>query len=301
MGHTAVAGSPAAPGTFQAAPPDFHEVDIGSLQRTQRRSAGVERVGVQVLGQLGCVDELTELDLNRVQRAAILGNVIGRMAAAGPQARGDKSCDKITEPIGKLEAKSRGNSQHCVVTPTLDETGKTVVALSWQKTPVPGTMATDPGVHRLRRNEPGWDEETLWRTCTMHTDLESVFRSLKSELGLRPTCHSKELRCHGQLFITVLACQCVQSSALGLSAVPGGTRKLVSRARKKIKIHERQNVAVRQRLVRKQLGYLAAGLGCDARREVRRVASHTSDTQRRSAPKTSESNVRVVLERALTP
>ena len=113
--------------------------------------------------------------------------------------RGAKSCDKINERIGKLKAKSRGNSQHYVVTPTTDETGKTVVALTWQKIPVPGTMATDPGVYCLRSNELGWDEEKLWRTYTMLTDLESVFRSLKSELGLRPVFHSKELRCDGHL------------------------------------------------------------------------------------------------------
>lgn len=44
----------------------------------------------------------------------------------------------------------------------------------------------------------------------MLTDLESVFRSLKSELGLRPIFHSKENRVDGHLFITVLAYQAVQ-------------------------------------------------------------------------------------------
>ena len=72
-------------------------------------------------------------------------------------------------------------------------------------------MATASGVYCLRSNELGWDEEKLWRTYTMLTDLESVFRSLKSELGLRPVFHSKELRCDGHLFITVLAYQCVQT------------------------------------------------------------------------------------------
>ena len=32
--------------------------------------------------------------------------------------------------------------------------------------------------------------EELWRTYVMLTDLEAVFRSLKSELGLRPIYHS---------------------------------------------------------------------------------------------------------------
>ena len=52
--------------------------------------------------------------------------------------------------------------------------------------------------------------------------------------------------------------------------------------------------------VRKELEYWAAELGCDARREARRVASHTSDLQQRSAPETSEPNVQVIDERALS-
>lgn len=71
-------------------------------------------------------------------------------------------------------------------------------------------MATHPGVYCLRSNELGWDEAKLWGTYMMLTDLESVFRSLKSELGLRPVFHSKEDRSDGHLFITVLAYQCVQ-------------------------------------------------------------------------------------------
>jgi transposase len=44
----------------------------------------------------------------------------------------------------------------------------------------------------------------------MLTDLEAVFRSLKSEFGLRPIHHSREDRVDGPLFITVLTYQFVQ-------------------------------------------------------------------------------------------
>jgi len=110
------------------------------------------------------------------------------------------------------------------------------VALTWQKLPVPGTVTTDPRVHCLRSNELGWDDEKLWRNCTMLMDLESVFRSLKSELGLRPVCHSKELRCDGQLFITLLARQCVQTlrrrlkDAASLRSTPDNALGLASLA-----------------------------------------------------------------------
>ncbi|MCY4301518.1 MAG: hypothetical protein OXC68_15655, partial [Aestuariivita sp.] len=39
---------------------------------------------------------------------------------------------------------------------------------------------------------------------------ESVFRSLKSELGLRPIYHHKERRADGHLFISVIAYQAIQ-------------------------------------------------------------------------------------------
>ncbi len=71
-------------------------------------------------------------------------------------------------------------------------------------------MATHPGVYCLRSNETTWDAERLWRTYTMLTDLESVFRSLKGELGMRPVFHQNANRADGHLFITVLAYQCVQ-------------------------------------------------------------------------------------------
>ena len=51
---------------------------------------------------------------------------------------------------------------------------------------------------------------TLWRTYFTLTDLEAVFRSLKSELGLRPIYHHKPVRAEGNLFITVIAYQLVQ-------------------------------------------------------------------------------------------
>ena len=56
-----------------------------------------------------------------------------------------------------------------------------------------------------------FEDETLWRTHVTLTDIEAVFRSLKSELGLRPIFHHKPIRAEGHLFITVIAHQLVQA------------------------------------------------------------------------------------------
>ena len=69
---------------------------------------------------------------------------------------------------------------------------------------------THPRAYCLRTNPTDWDEETLWRTYVTLTDLQAVFRSLKSELGLRPIFHHKPIRAEGHLFISVIAYQLVQ-------------------------------------------------------------------------------------------
>ena len=62
-----------------------------------------------------------------------------------------------------------------------------------------------PGVYCLRSNQSEWSEQQLWSTYTLLTDLEAAFRSLKSELGMRPVYHQKTDRVEGHIFITLLA------------------------------------------------------------------------------------------------
>ena len=59
---------------------DYHEVDVNSLQLTQPRSVAVEQLGLHALSQLRLIEKLTELGVNGVARAAIMGTLIGRMA-----------------------------------------------------------------------------------------------------------------------------------------------------------------------------------------------------------------------------
>jgi transposase len=121
-----------------------------------------------------------------------------------------KRIDKIHERIGRLKEKGRGVGQHYHVEVVANERGDKAVAVRWQRLPVTGSRLTHPGVYCLRTNETDWDSERLWRTYVMLTDLEAVFRSLKSELGLRPIYHQKPERSAGHLFISVLAYQLVQ-------------------------------------------------------------------------------------------
>ena len=79
-------------------------------------------------------------------------------------------------------------------------------------------LALRAWVYRLRTTLVEQDNATLWRTYTMLTTLESVFRSLKIDLGLRPVFHRVERRVEGHLFISVLAYHFVRMLRLQLKA-----------------------------------------------------------------------------------
>jgi transposase len=124
--------------------------------------------------------------------------------------RCEKKVAKLWERIGRLKEKSRGAGQHYHIEIQANASGEKALAIIWRQYPVANTSLTDPGIYCLRSNILACDEEIFWRTYIMLTDLESVFRSLKSELGLRPVYHRIEERVDGHLFITVLAYQFVQ-------------------------------------------------------------------------------------------
>lgn len=65
------------------------------------------------------------------------------------------------------------------------------------------------GHYLLRCNLTGEDPAVLWARYVQLTQIESVFRSLKSELGIRPIYHQLEHRADAHVLIAFLA-YCLQ-------------------------------------------------------------------------------------------
>ncbi|MGC1952187.1 MAG: transposase, partial [Gammaproteobacteria bacterium] len=95
-----------------------------------------------------------------------------------------KRYEKVLERLGRLKQKYARAAQYYDVTVEHDETRNHATALRWARNKT--LDDTLPGIYCLRTNQDSWDEPTLWHTDTMLTDLEAVFRSVKSGLGLRP-------------------------------------------------------------------------------------------------------------------
>jgi len=116
-----------------------------------------------------------------------------------------KNYAKILERIGRLREKNSRVSQDYGIEVIADADKNNAIRIEWKHELQSDQKDHHCGVYCLRTNIPDWSEEQLWTTYTMLTEIEATFRSLKTDLGLRPVYHHKEDRVTGHLFITLLA------------------------------------------------------------------------------------------------
>jgi transposase len=117
-----------------------------------------------------------------------------------------KNAKKVCEKIGRLRQRYSSVSRYYEIRIERDEAEEKATAIHVERiAPKDADPNAHPGVYCLRSNQVEWDEKKLWSTYTMLTDLEAVFRSLKSELGMRPVFHQKTHRVEGHIFISLLA------------------------------------------------------------------------------------------------
>jgi len=135
--------------------------------------------------------------------------------------------------------------QHYEITVATDPDGKRVTAITWVKRIKPGSAAAHLGVYCLRTTLVDQDDATLWRTYIMLTELESVFRSLKTDLGLRPVFHRIDRCVEAHWFISVLAYHLVHTLRLQLKAL--GIHDSWNTLRQTLAIQRRVTVTMQRR------------------------------------------------------
>ena len=212
----------------------YHYVVVSRLRErqfdpalaTQVQSAGNATISIQrVLDEQGhallyCHSPAREQKDRAIDSAKASGfeAVLLKLQAGLSKPRGTTDVAKIMERLGRAKQRFARAAQHYQVELTKDDTATQVRAITWTKRIKPASAAMHPGVYCLRTTLVEWDNATLWRTYTMLTNLESVFRSLKTDLGLRPVFHQIDRRVEGHLFISVLAYHFVHAMRLQLKA-----------------------------------------------------------------------------------
>jgi transposase len=116
-----------------------------------------------------------------------------------------KRYDKILLAIGRIKQKYSRVSQDYDIDVTTDDKKLNATYISFKRLKTSHDKDKLSGVYCLRSNIVNWSESELWHTYVMLTDLEATFRSMKTELGLRPVYHQKEQRVTAHLFISLLA------------------------------------------------------------------------------------------------
>ena len=112
--------------------------------------------------------------------------------------------DKILERLGRLKERYALVNHHYDITVTKTPDGK-ARAVTWKRNAAYDARDARTGHYVLRTSHTEWSVEDTVRTYWRLTELEAKFRSLKSELGLRPIWHQLSKRTEGHLFIAVFA------------------------------------------------------------------------------------------------
>jgi len=185
-----------------------------------------------------------------------------------------KNYVKILERIGRLREKNSRVAQDYRIEVLANDEKNNAIRIDWLREPKSAEKDQHCGVYCLRTNIPDWSQEHLWTTYIMLTEIEATFRSLKTDLGLRPVFHHKEDRVTGHLFITLLAYHLVhtlryQLKQQGIHLSWDSIRNIMSTQQRitlilptddKITIHLRTTTQVEAR--QKQL-YTALGIKAD--------------------------------------
>jgi len=175
-----------------------HEHDSVQAMRVERENGEIE---------LYCHSALREKKERGMSKLASerLESELNYLAEGLHIKRRLKNAKRICEKVGRLRQKYSSVSRYYEITIETDDAQKNATELNFKRIePKENDPNAHPGVYCLRSNQTGWDEQQMWSTYIMLTDLEAVFRSLKSELGMRPVYHQKTHRVEGHIFITLL-------------------------------------------------------------------------------------------------
>jgi len=117
---------------------------------------------------------------------------------------GIKKQEKVWERIGRLKQKYPSINKHYdiqIITNGSDKSGSIVTEIKWQLKPQPKRE----GKYLLRTNLDEKDERTQWTIYNTIREIEYTFRTLKTDLDLRPVYHKTDDASMAHLHLGILA------------------------------------------------------------------------------------------------
>jgi transposase len=122
---------------------------------------------------------------------------------------GTKKAEKVWERIGRAKQKhNRASGRYQV---TVEHSKGTATDIKWERRPDPVREEKEKGVYFIRTSYKDPGEKELWDIYNTIREVESTFRCLKSDLGIRPVFHQNDERVEAHIYLTILAYQLVNT------------------------------------------------------------------------------------------
>jgi transposase len=115
---------------------------------------------------------------------------------------GTKTITKVYERIGRIKERYPAANKHYKV--IVEEEKQKATRITYSRNPLPKVKETQ-GVYFLRTSVNNQDEKTIWTIYNTLTEIEATFRTLKTDLNLRPIHHQKDIRTDAHIHLGVLA------------------------------------------------------------------------------------------------
>lgn len=133
---------------------------------------------------------------------ALLENIKKSIASKG----GVKKADKVNERIGRAKQKYPSAHVYYNIKTTVNANTQNVTSITWTKNTLKNEIKEDGlGVYFLRTNIDVCDEINIWVIYNTIREIESVFRSLKTDLDLRPIYHKNDDATSAHLHLAIFA------------------------------------------------------------------------------------------------
>ena len=119
---------------------------------------------------------------------------------------GVKQADKVHQRIGRAKEQYPSVPQYYIIEVLVDEKTKVVTEITWKKDEAKhASKSESSGIYFLRTNLNVADELIVWNIYNTIREIESTFRTLKTDLDLRPIYHKNDDATMAHLHLGILA------------------------------------------------------------------------------------------------
>lgn len=119
---------------------------------------------------------------------------------------GIRRLDKVHQRIGRAKEKYPSVAQYYNIEVTSDEKTNSAIEMSWKKDPIKYEAKIESlGIYFLRTNLNVTDEVVVWDIYNTIREIENTFRTLKTDLDLRPIYHKNDNATMAHLHLGILA------------------------------------------------------------------------------------------------